>query len=110
MSDIRIFFKTGNDYRAIPVSGVYGGINPQGMVHADLFVEKTEPPESMVIHVDETTGEAREASREPVQQGIVRELLVGLVMRPEVAKAIGLWLIHQVEQMEKQMAPANWKQ
>jgi len=31
-------------------------------------------------------------------------------MRPEVAKAIGQWLLHQVEQMERQMPPGGWKQ
>jgi hypothetical protein len=112
MSQIRISFKTGNDYRVIPVSGVYGGITPQGLVHADLFIEKAEVPESMVIDVDEATGEASEVSRSPVEQGIVRELLVGLVMRPEVARAVGLWFMNQVDQMEKQMTPPQdtWKQ
>ena len=110
MPDIRIIYRTAKDYRSVPVSGVYGGINPQGMIHADLFIEKTDIPESTTMRVEEGTGETYELSRNPEQQPIVRELLVGLVMRPEVAKAVGQWLMHQVEQMEKQMAPGVWKQ
>ena len=110
MPDIRIVYRTANDYRSLPVSGVYGGINPQGMVHADLFIEKTDMPESTTIRVEEGTGESYDLSRRPEQQSVVRELLVGLVMRPEVAKAVGHWLIHQGEQMEKQMTPGSWKQ
>jgi hypothetical protein len=110
MPDIRIMFRTGKDYRVVPVSGVYGGITPQGMVHADLFVEKKDLPESMVMRVEEASGSSYEVSREPEQSGVVREMLVGMVMRPEVAKAIGQWLIHQVEQMEKQMTSSVWKQ
>ncbi|OPY80022.1 MAG: hypothetical protein A4E65_01650 [Syntrophorhabdus sp. PtaU1.Bin153] len=110
MPDIHVFYKTAKEYRSLPVSGVYGGISPQGMVHADLFIEKAGAPESTVMRVDETTGEAFELSRHPEQQPMVREFLVGLVMRPEVAKAIGQWLIQQAAQMEQQMATGAWKQ
>jgi hypothetical protein len=80
------------------------------MVHADLFIEKADYPEETVMRVNESTGETFELSRNPEQQPVVREFLVGMVMRPEVAKAIGQWLLHQVEQMERQMPPGGWKQ
>ncbi|OPX94090.1 MAG: hypothetical protein A4E62_02165 [Syntrophorhabdus sp. PtaU1.Bin002] len=110
MPDIHILYRTAKEYRSLPVSGVYGGISPQGMIHADLFIEKADAPESTVMRVNETTGEAFELSRSPEQQPMVREFLVGLVMRPEVAKAIGQWLVQQAGQMEQQMASGTWKQ
>ena len=110
MPDIHIRYRTAKDYKSIPGSGVYGGINPQGMIHADLFIEKADYPEETVMRVNESTGETFELSRTPEQQPVVREFLVGMVMRPEVAKAIGQWLLHQVEQMERQMPPGGWKQ
>lgn len=110
MPDIHIVYKAAKDYKSIPVSGVFGGINPQGMIHADLFIEKAGYPEETVMRVNEGTGETFELSRTPEQQPVVREFLVGMVMRPEVAKAIGQWLLHQVDQMERQMQPGGWKQ
>jgi hypothetical protein len=110
MPDIHIVYRAAKDYKSIPVSGVYGGINPQGMIHADLFIEKADYPEETVMRVNEATGETFELSRTPEQQPVVREFLVGMVMRPEVAKAIGQWLLKQVEQMERQVPQGGWKQ
>ena len=42
MSEIKIAFKKTPDYRIIPVTGAWGGVNPQGEIIFDLFVERLE--------------------------------------------------------------------
>jgi hypothetical protein len=47
MPEIKIQFKRTPDYRIIPITGAWGGVNPQGEIVFDLFVERLEVPESI---------------------------------------------------------------
>jgi len=92
MSDIKIQFKKAADYRIIPVTGAWGGVNPQGEIVFDLFVEKMEIPESVHMRI--------EPGHPPVEmeregQVHVRECQIGIVIRPDIARSIGEWLIQK---------------
>jgi hypothetical protein len=52
MPEIKIVFRKAPDYRIIPATGAWGGVNPQGEIVFDLFVEKLELPESVQIKVE----------------------------------------------------------
>lgn len=93
---IDIFSQKDKDYKIIPVSGVWGGLTPHGLVTCELFMEKLALPERVVV--DET---GKELSRHPDKQYVTREIMVGLVMRPEIARSIGEWLIQRAEEDEK---------
>jgi len=101
MHNVRVFFKKSAEYRTIPVTGVWGGITPQGLVCCDLVVERAETPESVTIEVDEQSATAREVDRHPKQGMVVRESMVGLVMQPEVARTVGAWLTKTADEFEK---------
>ncbi len=92
MPEIKIQFKKAPDYRIIPITGAWGGVNPQGEIVFDLFVERLEVPESVRMRV--------EPGRPPLEIGRdgemhVRECQVGVVVRPDIARSIGEWLIQK---------------
>jgi len=95
MADIKIAFRKALDYRIIPVTGAWGGVNPQGEIVFDLFVEKLEVPESVQIKI--------EPGRPPVEisregQIHVRESQIGVVVRPDIARSLGEWLIQKANE------------
>ena len=92
MPEIKIQFKKTQDYRIIPITGAWGGINPQGEIVFDLFVERMEVPESIQMKI--------EPGRPPLEvrregEAHVRECQVGIVVRPDIARSIGEWLIQK---------------
>jgi len=60
----------------------------------EFLVEKHNPPEKIILEIDETT--RKEIKREG--GGFVREILVGILLRPDVAHGIGKWLIEKATQ------------
>jgi len=102
VANVTVFNKKGPDYRIVPVSGVMGGMTPQGMVACDLFVERPELPESIVLDVG-SDGRAMPVSHHPQTQAMIRESMVGLMIEPHVAKAVGEWLVKQAEAYENRV-------
>ncbi len=102
MRKVNVFFRKDKDYKIMPVSGIRGGLTPQGMVCVDFFVEKSEIPEKSVVEVDELSGNANEL---PItnEQYYVREVLACLLFQPETARGIGQFLIQQADQFDKLM-------
>jgi hypothetical protein len=86
---IKVKYTQDKDYRLIPTQGLWGGPGPTGDIIADIYVERALPPTEVTLEIDPPN--AREVSREGESQ--VRHILMGLVMRPEVAHAMGEWLI-----------------
>ena len=49
---VKINYSRASEYRAIPISGAWGGLTSQGLVHAELFVEhQTHPKEEEIERV-----------------------------------------------------------
>lgn len=104
MPEVKVFFRKNEDYRIVPVSGVWGGVTPQGMVHCDFFIERAETPESVNIRIDESTGASQESRRQPAEPYVVRELLVGMMLPPHVARSIGQWLVERADEFDRNAA------
>jgi len=102
MADVRIFFKKASDFKVAPVSGAWGGLTPQGYLYCELFFERAESPESVVMSVD--VGPPKEIERSPKGQVFVRESMVGLTMHPEIARVVGEWMIKQADELRKNLA------
>jgi len=95
MPEIKIEFKKATDYRIIPATGAWGGVNPQGEIIFDLFVEKLEI-ESVRLRVEPGRPPV-EAAREGQIQ--VRESQIGVVVRADIARSIGEWLIQKAQEV-----------
>ena len=100
MADIKVKTKKDRDHRVIPGSGVWGGVTPHGMVYFDVILETPEPPAVTTVHVNEATGERTEAVLEPKEPAVERILMTGIIVRPEIARAIGHWLIEKADEAD----------
>jgi hypothetical protein len=106
MANVKIIFKRNADYKSVPVSGIWGSVTPQGMINGDIFVESIEPPEFIVLDIDQITGEPKTTKKHPEKQDVLREAIVGLVFKPDIARSIGEWLIAKADEVEKRKTDA----
>lgn len=86
-----IIFTRASDYQVIPATGAWGGLSPSGEVVFDLYVEKRQNPERLEIETIE--GKLTKETRHPDPQPFIREAQIGVVLRPDIAKVIGEFLI-----------------
>ena len=89
---LKIVFHTAEGYRILSASGVWGGVTPQGDVLAEFFVERREHPDSLTLEVKEGKGHETDRSGGDT---IIREMQIGITMRPDIAFSIGNWLIEK---------------
>ena len=91
---MHVVYSKAANYKRCGVTGAYGGVNPNGEVIADFFVEYKEPPEE--LHLEVRKGKVNEVDRKGGDK-FIREMQVGLVLRPDIALSVGNWLIRQAE-------------
>lgn len=102
--DVTVHFTKAPDYRLLPVSGAWGGPSLVGDIVVDFFVEKITAPDTVVMRM-QPSGVATEVSRSEQQN--IREIQVGLVLRPDVALSVGNWLVEKASLvLKKSNAPA----
>lgn len=88
---IRFCFKKDDNYRLIPVNGVWGAATPRGDIMVDLFHESFALPEAITQAVAPDGNLGQELDRTP-PIAIQRKVLVGMVLTAEQADSIGRWL------------------
>jgi hypothetical protein len=91
---ITVEFDRCDDYRMVPVTGAWATHTPTGDIVAELFVERRLPPREVTLEIE--GAQAREVDQQSGR--LVREVTTGLVMRPEVAYALGQWLVAKARQ------------
>lgn len=101
---IKFIYRRVSDFQRIPVSGVIGAVNPQGMVVAQYYFESATLPEEETQTITEG-GTLEPSSRPGDSPSFDREIQTAAVMAPHVAKAIGKWLIEKAEQAEQARGP-----
>jgi hypothetical protein len=94
---IRFHYIKGTYFRVVHVDGVFGGVSPTGDIFASMFSQRPPIPQATVQKVkDGLLGE--EIMEERVSKdGFVREMEIGLTMRPEVAETLVKWLQEKLE-------------
>ena len=97
---INVTFQRGKDYHVYPISGAWGGLNPQGDLVADFYVERLSNPHRIELEVLDDEGHTKEIQR--LGEEMVREVVFTAVIKPEVAKAIGNWMNANAEKALKQ--------
>ena len=96
-------YSKGRDYRVFPVTGAIGGLNVNGELVVDLFIEKLSLPSEEEMTINESTGHVEH--REIKGQILERESQIGLVIRPDIAYSIGKWFIDKAQQAGIQIPP-----
>ena len=91
LTKITFGFKKDDDYRLIPVNGVWGGMTPRGDIMVDFFHESQSLPEAVTQAVTPDGNLGEELQRAPASH-VQRTVLVGMVLTAEQAESIGRWL------------------
>ncbi len=104
MTTIKIQYEEAKDYRSIPVTGIWGGVAPNGEIFADFFIERQKSPSSTHIEIDESGKLVKET---PSGQKYIREKQIGIILRPDIALSIGNWLVDKAKEAMKSSSGAK---
>ena len=88
---VKFSFTRDDNYRLIPVNGVWGGATPRGDIKVDFFYESLATPNEVTHEVTPESRIGKELDRKP-KQNLQRTVLVGMMLTPEQAESIGRWL------------------
>ena len=99
MPTINITYTRNKNFVTTPASGVWGGITPHGLITAEFFLEKKDLPNKTTVEINDEGKVIRENAQE--SNNMVRELMSNVILTPEVAKAVGEWLIATANECEK---------
>jgi hypothetical protein len=99
---VSVEYKKTSDYKIVPATGAYGGPTPQGEILCNFYIEYQLPPDSIELEINPIKGTSKEIDK--VAKGsYARELNTGVLMRPDIAKTIGEWLIQQANAVLENM-------
>jgi hypothetical protein len=105
-TEVKVPFRKAPDYRLYPASGAWGGPSITSEIIVNFYVDRVQEPDSVTLIVDEKTGAATEKPVAEIQN--VREVLVGIVLRPDIALAVGQFLVDKATLvMKRSNAPTN---
>ena len=85
------YYEKIDNYRLIPATGAFAGTAPTGEIIVDFYVERHSIPDKIIYEIGPS--EKKEIKREG--QRVIREIQVGIILRPEHAHLIGTWLIEK---------------
>ena len=97
---VKFSFERDQNYRIIPVNGVWGGLTARGDVKADFFHESHPVPEE-VINALTPDGRIGDELTQGQELELHRTLLVGMVLTVEQAESIGRWLQEQAAESRR---------
>lgn len=101
--EVIVSYSKSKDFKHIPATGAYGGPNPQGEIICNFYVEYRKYPQELKITVDGKTGKVKKEF--PHQAApLIRDLQIGVIMRPDIARLIGEWLIKEADKVIFQTA------
>jgi len=91
-----IVFSKAEGYKLVPATGGWGGISPQKEIILDFYVDQRRPPST--LDVEEREGKLKEIARDPKPEPIDRILQFGVILRPDIARSIGKFLIEKAQE------------
>lgn len=93
---VKIIFKNSIDNKTVAVTGAYGGPSPQGELIVHFFIEYQNFPDLIELDIEQTPPKETAHRKENIY---TREVQTTMVMRPDIAKVIGQWLIANSEKI-----------
>lgn len=105
-NEVAFDYLKSNDFRTIWADGAIGAITPNGHIHFALFVERQAIPRRQVFTIEQVDGKAGRLGSEVVEKqisrsSIVRELACDILLTPQSAENLALWLLSQVADFRK---------
>jgi len=100
---VKFKYKFSPDYNPRYVNGAIGGINPQGEIIINFYLERNALPHSQSFEITENSVIGQLAATEPedFQSSFVRFVENGVVMNYKAAKEIHRWLGDHLQKLEQ---------
>lgn len=99
---ITISFRKDENYRLIPVNGVWGGVTLRGDIKADLFHESRSRPE-VITHEVTPKGTIGNEVKRTATSTFERTAFVGMVLTAEQAESIGRWFLDRAQVVRERL-------
>lgn len=99
---INFKYKFSELYNPVYINGAYGGINPQGEIIMNFYLERSPIPKEEQYTIDELSVLTGPVTTDPEDhsQNIIRFVETGIVLNLENAKKINEWLGQHILQLE----------
>ena len=103
MDKIKCKYIFKDDFNPKYINGAQGGINPQGEVVINFYLERSALPVSQTYGIEDGKLSAQEIESEPsdLQNSFVRVIENGIVMNYQTAKEIHKWLGNHIAILEE---------
>jgi len=103
---VNIKYKKLSDFKILPATGAFGGSTPQREILCNFYVEYKDAPDSLQLEINPVDSSTKEIgiARKDLY---IRELNIGVLMRPDIAKIIGEWLVEQANSLMKKAPKLN---
>jgi len=93
----RFIFSKADGYKLVPATGAWGGISPQREIIVDFYIDQRQIPEYLDAEI--VDGHQVSERRHPDPQPIDRQIQFGIILRPDIARSIGEFLITKANEV-----------
>lgn len=103
MNKIKCKYIFNDDYNPKYVNGAQGGINPQGEIIINFYLERNALPNSLTFEIEENKNIPKEIETEPndLNNSLVRYIENGIILNYQTAKEVHKWLGNHIEKLEE---------
>ena len=99
MTQFKIRYFKSHDFKTVLVTGVFGGIQSNGLINADFFVDRVLIPDFQTLEIDETKNLIKETT-DAKDGHVAREIQCGIMMDISTAKVLVEWLNSKIKEAE----------
>jgi hypothetical protein len=102
MKELKIKYKFDSNYNPTYINGAVGGINPQGEIVANFYLERGPIPNSTTFELttENQLGKIIQNNPDDFQKSLIRFVECGIVLNLNSAKQINQWLAEQISTLE----------
>jgi hypothetical protein len=102
MKELKIKYKFDSNYNPTYINGAVGGINPQGEIVANFYLERGPIPNSTTFELtaENQLGNIINTNPDDLQKSLIRFVECGIVLNLNSARQINQWLTEQINTLE----------
>lgn len=102
MAKIIYKYKFDEQFNPKFINGAVGGINSQGEIIINFFLERNSLPKHQTFEMDESTGlsELTETNPPDFEESLIRYVENGIIMNYKTAKELHRWLGEHIRNLE----------
>lgn len=95
------------DYRPEIINGIWGGLNPRGLIELNFFTEHRSLPNKTSHMFSEGILEGKTQDKEPKKDVFIRVFKQGIMVDLPTAESIYTWLGEKIESLKNVIVTSN---